>query len=64
MKTPKKREFASNYSSDFDFQEFMNLYKKCTEKPPFWLLILLFHPIILYVTERISQKEYKTNHDN
>ena len=38
----------------------MNRYKKCTEKPPFSLLILLLHPIILYVIERISQKEYKT----
>ena len=36
MKIPKKRELhqiAFNYSSDIDFQDFMNIYKKCTEKP-------------------------------
>ena len=36
MKVPNKKELqqiAFNNSSDTDFQEFMNLYKKCTEKP-------------------------------
>ena len=36
MKIQKKRELqqiAFNHSSDIDFQDFMNLYKKCTEKP-------------------------------
>ena len=36
MKVPNKNELqqiAFNNSSDTDFQEFMNLYKKCTEKP-------------------------------
>ena len=35
MKIPNKRELqqiACNLSSDIDFQDFMNLYKKCTEK--------------------------------
>ena len=36
MKIPNKRELqqiAYNYSSDIDFKDFMNLYKKCTAKP-------------------------------
>ena len=36
MKIPNKRELqqiAFNHSSDIDFQDFMNLYKKCIEKP-------------------------------
>ena len=36
MKIPNKRELqqiAFNHSSDIDFQDFMNLYKKCTVKP-------------------------------
>ena len=35
MKIPNKRELqqiAFNHSSDIDFQDFMNLYKKCTAK--------------------------------
>ena len=36
MKILTKRELqqiAFNHSSDIDFQDFMNLYKKCTAKP-------------------------------
>ena len=36
MKIPNKRELqqiAFNHSSDIDFQDFMNLYEKCTSKP-------------------------------
>ena len=34
MKIPNKREqIAFNHSSNIDFQDFMNLYKKCTAKP-------------------------------
>ena len=42
MKIPNKREFqkiAFNHSSDVDFQDFMNLYKKCTGKPNLFLVI-------------------------
>ena len=60
VKIPNKRELqriASNSLSDIDFKDFMNLYKKCTEKPyPFLLMMLLLHQIILYVLERIFQK--------
>ena len=36
MKIPNKRELqqtACNHSSEIDFQDLMNLYKKCTSKP-------------------------------
>ena len=36
MKIPSKRELqqiALNHSSDIDFKDFMNIYKKCTTKP-------------------------------
>ena len=42
MKIPNKQELqqiAFNHSSDIDFQDFMNLYKKCTEKPYSFLVI-------------------------
>ena len=42
MKIPNKQELqkiAFNHSSDTDFQDFMNLYKKCTGKPNLLLVI-------------------------
>ena len=42
MKFPNKRELqqiACNHSSDIDFQDFMNLYKKCSAKPYSFLVI-------------------------
>ena len=42
MKVPNKRELkqtAFNHSVDIDFQDFMNLYKKCIEKPYSFLVI-------------------------
>ena len=36
MKIPNQRELEQivyNHSSDIDFKDFMNLYKKCTSKP-------------------------------
>ena len=42
MKTPNKGELqhiAFNHSSDIDFQDFMNLYTKCSEKPYSFLII-------------------------
>ena len=32
-------QIAFNYSSDIDFKDFMNLYKKCTTKPYSFLVI-------------------------
>ena len=50
MKIPNKRELqhhpSDSHSSDIGFEDFMNLYKKCTAKPySFFLLILLLHQI-------------------
>ena len=42
MKTKNKREIqqtAFNHSSDIDFQEFVNLYKKCTAKSYSFMVI-------------------------
>ena len=42
MKIPNKREhqeIAINHSSDIEFQDFMNLYKQCTEKLHSFLII-------------------------
>ena len=36
MKIPNKRELqqiAISHSSDIDFKDFVNIYKKCTDKP-------------------------------
>ena len=36
MKISNKRElqqFAISHSSDIDFKDFINVYKKCTDKP-------------------------------
>ena len=41
MKIPNKRELqqiALNHSSDIDFIDFMNIYKKCTAEPYSFLL--------------------------
>ena len=41
-KIPKKRELkqtAYDHSSDINFKDFMNLYKKCTAKPYSFLVI-------------------------
>ena len=32
-------QIAFNYSSDIDFKDFMDLYKKCTTKPYSFLVI-------------------------
>ena len=42
MKIPNKQELqqtAFNHLSDIEFREFMNLYKKCTAKPYYFLVI-------------------------
>ena len=42
MKMPNQRAFqqiAYSHSSDTDFQDFMNLYKKCTAKTYSFLVI-------------------------
>ena len=41
MKISNKRErqqIALNHSSDIDFKDFMNIYKKCTKEPHSFLV--------------------------
>ena len=33
------QQIAFNHSSDVDLQDFMNLYKKCTAKPYYFLVV-------------------------
>ena len=51
MKIPNKREIqqiALYHSSDIDFKDFIKIYKKCIAEPYyFWLMIQLYHQIIL-----------------
>ena len=63
LKIPSKRELlqtAYNDSSDIEFRDFMNLYKKCTVKLYSFLVtdvtLASDHPLRLI---RMFQKEYK-----
>ena len=41
VKIPNKRELQQivlNHSSDFDFKDFVKIYKKCTKEPYFFLV--------------------------
>ena len=58
LKISKKQELPQitfNHSSDIYFKDFMSLYKKCTAKPYFFLVI----DVTL-----ASENKIKTNHDN
>ena len=73
MKISNKRELqqiAFTHSSDIDFQDLVNLYKKCTEKPHSSFVIdttlasdnpLPFRKNIK--TNQFFRKNIKTNHD-
>ena len=48
MKIPSKKklqQIANNDSSDIDFKDFIDLYKKCTAKPYSFLVIDATHCI-------------------
>ena len=50
MRIPNKRELqqiALNHSSDIDFKDFMNIYKKCAKEPYSFLVNDTIHQIIL-----------------
>ena len=36
---PELKQISSHNSSDIDFKDFMNIYKKCTEKPYSFLVV-------------------------
>ena len=58
IKIPNKQDFqhnAFNHSSDIDFRNFVNFYKKCATKPYYFLVIdATLAQIILYVFEKES----------
>ena len=69
MKIPNKRELqqiAFNHSSNVDFKDFMNLYKKCTAKPYSFLVIdaTLASDNPLHFRKNLSERILKNNHDN
>ena len=70
MKIPNKREcqhIAFHHSSDIDFQDFMNLYKRCAAKPYSFLVIdttLASDNLILHISERIYGRNVKIDHDS
>ena len=64
MNIPNKRELqqiAFNRSSDIDFQDFMNLYKKCAAKP--YSFMVLDTTLASNISSRF-RKNLKVNHDN
>ena len=69
MKFCNKRELqkiAFNHSSDVDFKDFINFYKKCTAKP-FWFLLIdttLTSDNSSCFRKKHFKKNIKTNHDN
>ena len=68
IKTQNKWELpqlAFNYSSDIDFRDFMNLYKKCTAKPYSLLVIdsTLASEISALLSGKINKYEYLTGEE-
>ena len=68
MKILKKQELQQivfNHSSDIDFRDFMNLYKKCTEKQYSFLVIdatLLFLVIDATINNPLSFRQKPNLH--
>ena len=69
MKIQNKQELQKtifNHSSDIDFQDFMNLYNKCTAKPYSFLVMdttLASDKSLLFQKESF-RKNIKSNHEN
>ena len=68
MKIPNKPEvhlITSNYLSDIDFRDFMNLYKKCTAKSyPFLVIdatLALTNPLHFRKTIEVKIRDEKYN---
>ena len=69
MEILNKRDFRQivfNHSSDIDFKEFINIYKKCSTKPYTYLVIdaNLASDICLHFREDFLDRNVKNNHDN
>ena len=71
MKIPNKREHQQimfNHSSDIDFQDFMNLYKKCTAKPyAFFILDIILnatHYFVMKIPNKRELQQIMFNHSS
>ena len=67
VKIPNKRELqqvAFNHSSNIDFQDFMNLYKKCI--PKLYLPLVIDTTLASYITfqKKTFRKNIKNSHNN
>ena len=63
MRIPNKiecQQIVFNHLLDIDFQDFMNLYKKCTAKPYYFLII----DTALASDNFSFRKNVKVSHDN
>ena len=50
MKIHNKRELqniAINHSADIDYKKFMNTYRKCTNQPYSFRLLILYYQLII-----------------
>ena len=66
-KIPNNREFHQipiNQSSDISTKDFINLYRKCTGKPYYFLVIDTTLPSDKPIMFRKLFLEYNKNHDN
>ena len=69
MKIPNKQELkqiAFNHSSDIEFQNFINIYKKCTEKPYSFLITdsTLVADNLFTFHKKSFRNNIKTNYDD
>ena len=69
MKILNKRELEQtefNFSSDIDFQDFINLYNRCAAEPYSFLVIdtTLASDKLFHVSEESFRTYIKTNHGN
>ena len=67
MKIPNKGELTQtsfNHSSDIDFQDFLNFYKKCTAKPYSFLVIDTTLASFFMFQIEFVRKNIKANHEN
>ena len=63
---PELQQIPFNHSSDIDFQDFINLYKRCTAKPYSFLVIhdTLVSDNLSCFRQNLLERIERTNHDN
>ena len=58
----KIQQIAFNHPSDIEFQDLLNLYKKCTAKP--YSFLVIDATLVSDNPSSFFRKNIKTNHDN